>query len=343
VSTVDATVDVSSSYAGMEANILSTIMKMIKGTIKNQALTVEDIKKIADDNISYHKSIVECFDAFQGNDMNVMVSSFRRQTAKDKNKFIESYNTLVGLYTGKAKQLEGSLAFSPIYTANKVMMVILKEIRDNASMIFEEGFVNIHNCRISSAAALNVLKQSDLLGDFSCVLWTEMINLISEHPQPTLKYKVLLIKDKLKDVAAIINDVCNKDRAFSFVKEIQKLKKANSDLLLYSNGVLFTKYRLDPASIALVIGYTVVGISLVMALWKYQSIIISIDDWSYNRHLQRKDLHEWMVNYVAILRYELQQKDPNSPEYQKLVKVIQAYDEKIAKYAKKIQQYEEED
>ena len=43
------------------------------------------------------------------------------------------------------------------------------------------------------------------------------------------------------------------------------------------------------------------------------------------------------------MKYELMDVDEDSPEYKLLIKRIKQYEDKIASYDKKIQQYEQED
>lgn len=53
-------------------------------------------------------------------------------------------------------------------------------------------------------------------------------------------------------------------------------------------------------------------------------------------------MRAWMQQHVAMLRMDLEQMDPTSPEYIRLQKVIESYDAEITDYDKKIAKYEEE-
>jgi hypothetical protein len=61
----------------------------------------------------------------------------------------------------------------------------------------------------------------------------------------------------------------------------------------------------------------------------------------HERHLRDVETVQWMEQHVALLRMDMMDTDPNDPKYQKLVKVIEAYDNKISDYDRKIKSYEE--
>ena len=49
-----------------------------------------------------------------------------------------------------------------------------------------------------------------------------------------------------------------------------------------------------------------------------------------------------LENQVAALRYDLMEVDYDSPEYKTLLQRIEVYNTEIAKYDKKLREYEEE-
>ena len=66
------------------------------------------------------------------------------------------------------------------------------------------------------------------------------------------------------------------------------------------------------------------------------------DDWKHTQYLKNKDFKEWLENHSALLRLEVTNIDPNSPEYHRLLKIVDAYDQKIVEYDRKIASYEKE-
>ena len=50
-----------------------------------------------------------------------------------------------------------------------------------------------------------------------------------------------------------------------------------------------------------------------------------------------------MEQHVSLLQMDLNNMDPTSPEYQRTVSIINAYDAKITEYDEKIIEFEQED
>ena len=71
----------------------------------------------------------------------------------------------------------------------------------------------------------------------------------------------------------------------------------------------------------------------VLSLW---------DDWKHERYLKNRDFKEWLEQSATLLRLEANNHDPNSPEYQRLMRIIEAYDKKIVDYDRKLNDYEKE-
>ena len=67
-----------------------------------------------------------------------------------------------------------------------------------------------------------------------------------------------------------------------------------------------------------------------------------IVDYKIDRNNRDKEIKEWLENHVALLRLDLEDPNKNSAEKAKLIKIIKAYDEKIAEYDERIRKFEEE-
>lgn len=312
-------------------------MNIVKTKVRADALTVEDLRKIIKNNLKFHKSFITATSMLDDNDLNKFVRTFMDQTPKDDNKFIDEYLKLTKGYSRKADQMEKRVSLSPMLHANRVMIKILEEVEKGLDALFEEKHVNIYTTRISNIMVLNLLRQSDMLSDYCCMLYSEMINLVSKNSKRSTRYRVVFIKDHTTYISTVISNICNKDRAYSFLKDIGDFKKEGNDLLLYADSNPFTKFfslRRIKDSLGLM-GFTLPSINFIAG------IANMIDDYHYNKYLQQKDMHEWLVNYTAVLKMELEGEDPDSSEYRRKMAMIEAYETKIDQYAKKIKEAEE--
>lgn len=334
------------SIVGAESNLFATINGWIKKYTRRNALTEQDIVKSIDDPLANLESFVSCYEKFlDPKDINAFMTTLKQRVGKE-NPVMAVYLALAQNYTGSTKTAESLSQLSQLYLANKNLIKILKELRANVADILNNDVLSLDNCTVTSAAALGLIRQADILSEFSCILWTELINLYTETPVSTLKYKLVFLNDNLKLVAAMVNDLTQKKARYSFTRAVHEVRRQNNDALLQSEDVSYNKYVSDNKLVPLIIGigvtFTTISFLGIFRLNPIKLIAERLDRWHYDRYLKRKDLHEWMVGYTALLRYDLESKDPSSPEYQRLRKVIAAYDEKIAKYVRKIKEYEDE-
>ena len=149
----------------------------------------------------------------------------------------------------------------------------------------------------------------------------------------------MYLSNHLDDVVELVNKLVP-IQSLNIIKDIEYIKSKGADNPLLTDGIvnntknfnieIKTEHFLFATSIFLGIYFTYKLLRLLGEQW---GIIM------HKSYLKRKELKEWMESHVAKLKLDLQDINQNDPQYQKLLKVIELYDEKIKSYDESINAY----
>jgi hypothetical protein len=240
-----------------------------------------------------------------------------------------------------ARKADDEKPFSAYYKTNDLFISIQKDILKHIDTIMEQKEANIFNVRISFVALLGILRQSELYGTYLSYLFDQLMTVAGNNKVIDIPgYRPKYLIDHYKEFIEITNLICNKKGRYSFLTEIENMKRKNANLVLYSNGQPASVFAKATDYTKSTVSYIVHGLyALNIFLW----IGESIEDYKHSRYLKNQNLKQWMESHVANLRLELANIDPDSKEAVRLQKIIQAYDAKIAEYDRKINEYLESD
>lgn len=318
-----------------------TVFKYIKDKIKVGSLSREQISEVISIEMETLKALQSSFSAFDKSQLiqlnnRYREAKFNRSSKHDISSVIPSLTTKL---SSPAVAYEKAFPFGAAAKATGIFISILMEINKNLSSLFPEQSLTIFECKISNVMLLGILREADLFCKMTTILWGHFTDTVTGGDPTPLGYRAEYVHKNLSSYIEILNDVHTKEHNFSFLKDVGDLKKKNSDMILYANNQSFLNFLNPNALSKNVVHYLQHGIfgfgifTWILSLW---------DDWRHVQYLRNKDFKEWLENRAALLRLELNGTNPNSPEYQKLVKIIQAYDAKIVEYDRKLANYEKE-
>ena len=187
---------------------------------------------------------------------------------------------------------------------------------------------------------LGIIYQAKFLNDYINYLWSHFTKVVVNNTSANLPYQGKFLSINYEKFINIVNNSCNRDSAYTFIKSLKELKSKHADAFLYQDGKVFLNYADKNAYSKLDNGQIVdglIGFNIVAHVFTWVDIFI------HNEYLKWKSLKEKYESTVALMRYELMDVDEDSSEYKILMKRIQQYEDKIASYDKKIQEYEQED
>lgn len=324
------------------STLKNTVVSLVSTKAHLRAMKKEDVEDILKQNISQHSLMVEAFTVGKDKEIN---DWFRDKVApgmkKSKNSCKDSYYVFRKALTGKAATLESKRVLSSLAAANQKYSDVLNEILKGIDKLMEEENVTIYDVRISQLAVLGILKQSDKLSEYSAYLYSYMTRAANGNLENIPRNRDVFLDQNSASVATIVNNVLNNSGTYSFMKEVENIKKNQSDVTIGAdksfnfNG--FVHVNGFSPSILDNIG------SALSSLNIFGAALDAWDDYKLSRYERDKELREWMATHVAILKMDLANTDPNDPKYLELQNIIKAYDDKIAEYDRKIEEFEKGD
>jgi len=265
------------------------------------------------------------------------LEKYYNEVMKDRSKgYAQAYLNFYAKLSTKAKRTEDVLMMSSLTFAVTQSISILSDLVDNLDKYIGVTEINEHNMKISHAGVLNFVYAVRHICNFTVFMFCGIMSDISPSKIITPKYRILYLEHLNDNMAVLVNNIVNynifKDTVSS-IDELQKMgkdlfiintdtKSDNGDLakLLQSNLTITFPFHLTIPNIFLMLGRT------------YHDIV----HWWNTRNLKEK---EWMETRVALLRLQLDNVDPSSPEYAKLSDVVLKYDNIITEYDAKLKKY----
>ena len=256
--------------------------------------------------------------------------------AKPKDKFVaEGYTLFMKNLRSSAKRLLTEKFLGAPVEAEKRLAKLTNEIASNIDTLFKEKELKLNGTRISHASVMSIIKNANVVSAF-------IINLLDYARQDYLgtekdipRYRTMYIRDNAFTVASIVTDVIDKGNKYSFLAEIEKIRRDGQDLLLYTEGQTISAYgnEKDYAQIShgLRIGFSPIAIGLYIRNW--------YDNYRNQQHLYNQQLKGWMETRAAMMKLKMNNIDPSSEEYRRLETIAANYERLIAQYDEKINKY----
>ena len=317
------------------------IGKLLGDTIKLRAMEKADLRKTIKSTISRHERYMEVFSTFTPSTYKSIATKYVDIVKKSPIPTATIHDAYRKLLTGKAKSEEDKAFMSTLYGINKEYRDILIEINKNLDKLFDEEVIHLSNVRMSQVAALGIIRSAEIHVTWSMYWWAQFIKIANGIQTPPHKYRMDYLQENLKTVTNNVNHIYNHTGPYSFLNEADQLKRKDADFVLgaFAQGNFigmlrpsnYTKGFFDNIETALS--------TLNIFRWGMEKW----DDYLNECNKRNEEEYFWMQGYVALLKEDLRNMDHNDPKYKEQIKVIEAWDDLIADYDRKITAYRQGD
>jgi hypothetical protein len=193
----------------------------------------------------------------------------------------------------------------------------------------------IENTKLSHLTVLGFVQQIAELSNFSLYLVTGVLADLNEElgtpPMARTKY----MEVRVSDVAELVSLACRKMGMAEFLATYTEVQ--SSDVRVVNDAGKVDLSYVKSAAIN----------SRVGALMRSSLGLASIFQWFgerwntivHLRYQRLKTIRDWMKTRVELLRLEIAHAEPDSDEYRKRIKTIEAYDDMIGDLDLKISAY----
>lgn len=271
-----------------------------------------------------------------------MPMSYRKQLA-DKIFDLAATKTNTGCveYVKMAKGVRGkdlSVAYSTFEICSKGFIEIIDRVLKDFNKIFEGRELRIENVTLGQFAVFGMMEQASVLSKYNSYL-LDMVthNVVRKEGVSELaalpQYKVAFVAKNSELAIALSNEL--KTGYINYVKDIKNVVSSSNNVKLVNNDGESNVGMIDPddhSSNFFLKKATYNPFFILGETW------VIIRHWIFQKQVKEK---EYLESHIALLRMELDGKDPDSPEYQHHIKVIDAYNRMLADLDQKISKYEE--
>lgn len=326
--------------ANFLTNLGKKLLRFVKDSSKLKSLTKDDFVQLLELNIGAHDAVVSSFGQLKPTELTNAYMRYDRDRGLIKSKAKDVPVNLRSKYRGGAKRIEDSKPWGAFIEANRQLLKIQQDILKNLDKIIVDKEVTVLNTRVATVTLLGLLRQSELYAKYSSFLVDLISRSLANPKDEGPRYRAAYMLEHFDEFVEITNLVCDKSGRYSFLNEVDNLKKRNANTLLYANGQTFDV--MAKASM-----YTKSVQSYLASSFHFLNVFLwageIIQSYYHERYLSNKSTKDWLESHVAYLRLQLSDVDPDSKEAMRLNNIIDAYDDQIAKYDRQINEYLEDD
>ena len=240
---------------------------------------------------------------------------------------------------GKAQQLERTMCFgSMLHTCNfyrKLHDELIKHMRE----LIDEKVIIFESSRMSDVMLLGILREMDLFTKYATYLFSYFSGVVNnDHKE--VGYRQSFLQKNYEKYVKLVNDVCNKENNYSFLKEVIDLRKQAGDLVLYANGNSFASmfdFRKYTQSNENHLTAGIFGFGII------SYIVEKFDLWKHAQYQKQKIHAEWLKQEKARLMQKYLRQDPESRDGIRTQELIDAYSEAMTDLDQKLAEYEHVD
>ena len=315
------------------------IVKASKATGSTSKYTVYK-KSLLDDlkmTSSRCENLVGTFNALSNADKQNIANKIYIRKNDPKSKACGIYATIANQCRTVA---DTKIAFSSITDGLKATENVINNFIANIDIIFEGGDdVNIHTAKMSMLAAFGFIEKTEMYLSFILALFTTITYEIVENdgtrelavPQP---YRYKFLADKLDDFVQFHSSIINGGNRV-YLETFKSLKGSLDDVKVANPETGSNIEMIDNAKLSSLSRGLFGSFSLNPFKWLGELATVH----RHNKYVEMAAEKEDLLAHVSLLQMDLAEMDPNSAEYQKMIKVIDNYNKIIADMDRKIEAY----
>lgn len=218
------------------------------------------------------------------------------------------------------------------------LIIILEDLSGNIDKFFTGPNLTIYNTKISQVAIIGMIENAKNFAEFVNLY----ISMFMADRNPKLdkpeKYVETFMANNLAMACELMNRVINNHLSKSFSSALMKYRNGGSDITVVNSenrtSVQFTKITTEVTESDIQSGAK--GFKIFRWIG---NLFVDMAD---KKNRKRVALREQLQARARLLQLELDGVDPESPDYQRLVKIIANYQKQIDRLNQAIAKYEED-
>lgn len=307
----------------------------------NKNVRRRDIEDLLIENAKLHDTITKMLSSRSEKEMNRWMTDIVKPAMKDSKSCLRaSYDAFYAALKSKALNAERKCAFSALAEANKAMSKSISETILFLNKNFEDEMIEIHDMKLSNLSIMGLIKDSDMLANFSLYLYTLACRISIDDGASIPRYREAFLKDNASNVGKLVSEILDGKGPARFATDAKRMVESGKDVIVGVGGNFDFHRNIGPVNFVDSIFDRIAGV--LHSLNIFAHMLDYIDDYKIRKYNRNREIKEWLEQHNAILRLELANMDKSSPEYAKLVNIIKAYDEQIAEFDQAIREFEEE-
>lgn len=344
--------------AGMNS-MKEKILDMFKDFTKMNDIDRDNLKDLLKSESDGHKTFVKILDSLSKNDMQKFKEKLNIVIPSSKVKEVSSWQEYLKSLQTKASTVEHNRLFDSLVRTREAYIKIIDDAISKINKVFPDEMISFSQLRKSQLFYFGLVVQSMILSNWSLYTWTLLSALTDGTENEIPKYRLNYISKYVKNVVDSVNGTLTVNKV-SIADTALAIREKGADEIAVVDGTINSKF-LDPASITAIAAGITQGIAIVSKAVAFIAPIVSgaiaavsffyilkrffildtekMELALHEKYLKNKEIKEWLEAHVAKLRMDLQEMNPNDPQYQKMVKIIEVYDEKIRDLDEKINEY----
>lgn len=252
---------------------------------------------------------------------------------------IALYSKYFKALRGKAIQDEQhNFMRSLVHTSQKYIEILTK-LNDELTQYVEAKQLNVHNTKLTHMIIMGFINNASILVQAEMFLLNLITVDVTKELDKPAPYRAAFVAEHMDDIIKIVNDVYMDMGAMTFLKSLAEVKKTGDVVVSDgANGVNTAFVNTDDLPVN--------AKNYVNYMFKIPNIFQWLGEWwnlfQHSRYKKIEHEREWMAKHVALIKMKMGNVDPNSPDYQRQVKIIESYDSLITEADKKITEYYKE-
>ena len=318
---------------------LDNLSKVVANTVKSESgvvITKDKMIDLIDTGLGDLYNVSQFFTALE--DDQDKLQSWLAGAAKSSGnlKAIALYNKIMSKISGSASATMGRRFLGAMSDTVNAMIVIMEEVSGNIDKLFVETNLTIFNTKISQVAVIGVIENSHMFSEF-CTKFIEALmydrNQNLDKPE---RYVYDYLDSNLDLACTLMNRVLNNKLSNTFMSALLKYRSNGSDSNVVNSEskptVQFARIGSEVTENDIDAGARGFKIFRIIGNW--------FSDMTDKRNRRKMALRDQLQARARLLQLELNGTDPDSSEYQRLVKIIANYQKQIDRLNQALAKYE---
>jgi hypothetical protein len=324
-------------------SLKDSVISIFKDPSKLSTVERNDLYKTLEYAIDMNRKFSTVFNSLSTSDLYLLKDKFQAKIAESKNSFTsKAALNIINLYfnglRSSAKTIDKTLGpFASLNKSTVELVNILTKIKSRFNEYFTSSTITINDVRLSAISVINFIHASEILCCSAEYLLSLVLDTVTGIISP--KYRYTYLEAHLSTAMRLLNEMIEHQGIYNIVNAIDTMKREGSDANISSGNQPYNFSFISKIGNVIKSFFVIDKTSPVVGIGLFRRIGEVYDNYLHEKYLKNQNRLEWMQSRVALFKADMIGMSPDSPEYQKLVKIVEVYDTEINKLDKTINEY----